>query len=132
MYLFILLMHLFLLVVLGLHCCSRAFSSCGERGCLVAVARLRHTDASAVVAHGLSSSAVHGIFLNQGSNLCSLYWQADSYPLCHQGSPSLSIFFFLWKPPSSFSLIHMVRNVALTPSTVHLTPLATRAKITPF
>ena len=132
-------MHLLLLVVLGLHCCSRSFSSCGEWGFLVAVARLaaqttgsRHTDASAVVAHGLSSSAAHGIFLNQGSYLCSLYWQADSYPLCHQGNPSMSTFFFLWKPPSSFSFIHIMRNVALTPCTVHLKPLAARAKIAPF
>ena len=29
-----------------------------------------------------------GIFPDQGSNLCPLYWQADSYPLYHQGSPS--------------------------------------------
>ena len=99
---FFLLMHLLLLVVLGLHCCSRAFSSCGERGFLVAVAHLaaqttgsRHTDVSAVVARGLSSSAAHGIFLNQRSNLCSLYWQVDSYSLCHQGSPSLIFFLSL-------------------------------------
>ena len=28
-----------------------------------------------------------GIFLDQGSNTCLLPWQADSYPLYHQGSP---------------------------------------------
>ena len=28
-----------------------------------------------------------GIFLDQGLNVCPLHWQADSYPLCHQGSP---------------------------------------------
>ena len=27
-----------------------------------------------------------GIFSTQGSNLCLLYWQADSLPLSHQGS----------------------------------------------
>ena len=27
----------------------------------------------------------HGIFLVQGSNLCSLRWQVDSVPLDHQG-----------------------------------------------
>ena len=32
-----------------------------------------------------------GIFWDQGSNLCLLYWQADSLPLSHQGGP-LSIF----------------------------------------
>ena len=41
------------------------FSSCG-------------TWASVVVAHGLSCSAVCGIFLDQGSNPCPLHWQADS------------------------------------------------------
>ena len=93
-------MHLLLLVVLDLYCCSRAFSSCSEWGLLVAVAHLAEQttgsrDASAVVAHGLSSSAAHGIFLNQESNLYPLHWQVDSYPRCHQGSPYLSTFFFL-------------------------------------
>ena len=37
---------------------------------------------------GLCSAAC-GIFLDQGSNLCSLRWQADSYPLGQQGSPRL-------------------------------------------
>ena len=57
------------MVALGLHCCVRAFSSCGERGLLfvavrgllIAVASLvaEHgllgTQASVVVAHGPSS-----------------------------------------------------------------------------
>ena len=42
---------------------------------------------SVVAAHGPSYSAACGVFLDQGSNLCPLHWQADSYPLCHQGSP---------------------------------------------
>ena len=42
---------------------------------------------SAIVAHGPSRSAACGIFPDQGSNLCSLHWQADSQPLRHQGSP---------------------------------------------
>ena len=45
------------------------------------------TWASVVVAHGPSCSTACGIFLDQGSNLCPLHWQADSYPLCHEGSP---------------------------------------------
>ena len=53
---------------------------------------LRSTDSrhagSVVVAHGLSCSAACGIFPDQGSNPCPLHWQADSQPLCHQGSPS--------------------------------------------
>ena len=29
-----------------------------------------------------------GFFWDQGSNLCPLHWQADSYPLSHHGSPT--------------------------------------------
>ena len=46
---------------------------------------------SVVVAHGPSCSAACGIFPDQGSNPCPLHWQADSQPLRHQGSPTLSI-----------------------------------------
>ena len=42
------------LAALGLHCCARAFSSCGERGLLfVAVRRLLIALASLVAEHGL-------------------------------------------------------------------------------
>ena len=44
---------------------------------------------SVVVAHGPSCSAACGILPDQGSNPCPLHWQADSQPLCHQGSPRL-------------------------------------------
>ena len=40
-----------------------------------------------IVAHGPSCSVACGIFPDQGSNPCPLNWQADSQPLCHQGSP---------------------------------------------
>ena len=46
---------------------------------------------SVVVAHGPSCSAACGIFPDQGSNLCPLRWQADSQPLCHQGSPLYNV-----------------------------------------
>ena len=42
---------------------------------------------SVVVAHRPSCSVTCGIFPDQGSNPCRLHWQADSQPLCHQGSP---------------------------------------------
>ena len=42
---------------------------------------------SVAVAHGPSCSAACGILPDQGSNPCPLHWQADSQPLCHQGSP---------------------------------------------
>ena len=44
---------------------------------------------SVIVAHGPSCSAACGIFPDQGSNPRPLYWQADSQPLRHQGSPQL-------------------------------------------
>ena len=47
---------------------------------------------SVVVAHGPSRSAARGILPDQGSNPCSLHWQADSQPLRHQGSPLEAIF----------------------------------------
>ena len=49
---------------------------------------------SVVVAHGPSRSAACGIFPDQGSNPCPLRWQADSQPLCHQGSPKSKIFWW--------------------------------------
>ena len=38
------------------------------------------------MAYELSCLVAYGIFLDQGSNLYPLYWQADSEPLDHQGS----------------------------------------------
>ena len=43
---------------------------------------------SIAVAHRLRCSAACGIFLGQRSNPRLLYWQVDSLPLSHQGSPS--------------------------------------------
>ena len=34
---------------------------------------------------------LQGIFLDQGSNLCLLHWQADALRLSHQGSPIASL-----------------------------------------
>ena len=42
---------------------------------------------SILVANRLCCSEACGIFLDQGSNLCLLHWQADPLLLCHQGSP---------------------------------------------
>ena len=52
----------------------------------------RHAD-SAIVAHGPSHSAACGILRDQGSYPCPLPRQADSQPLCHQGSPRVACFF---------------------------------------
>ena len=97
-----LFIYLFLfLAALGLHCRALAFSSCGERGysslwCvgfslwwLLLLWRMgSRVRASVVVAHRLSCPAACGIFPDQGSNPCPLHWQAESYPLSHQGSPT--------------------------------------------
>ena len=91
---------------MGLHCCLQAFCSCGEQGLLSSCdKRTYHCGAfsccgaqalgalaSVVVVHGLSCSVACGIFLDQGSNLCPLHWQAGYYPLDHQGSPKASCF----------------------------------------
>ena len=75
---------------------SGGFSCCGAQalgrvGSVVA-ARGLWSSGSVVVAHRLSCSVGCRIFLDQGSNLCLLHWQADSYPLHHQGSPSRILF----------------------------------------
>ena len=84
------------MVALGLHGCMWAFSSCSEQGLLFIIAGcgflvtvaslgaeqklqacgfqyLWHTG-SVVVEHGFSCSVACGIFLDQESNLCLLYW----------------------------------------------------------
>ena len=58
---------------------------------------------SVVVAHGPSCSVACGIFPDQGSNPCPLHWQADSQPLCHQGSPETLILLF----PNNKLFIHL-------------------------
>ena len=45
--------------------------------------------------HRLSCSTACGILPDQGLNPCFLHWQADSHPLCHQGSSSI-IFLLLF------------------------------------
>ena len=61
-----------LLAVLGLR-------SCGSQTL---------STSSIIMAHGLSCSGAHGIFLGQGSNPCLLRWQADSLPLATRKAPS--------------------------------------------
>ena len=56
---------------------------------------------SVVVAHGPSCSAACGIFPDQGSNPCTLHWQADSQPLRHQGSPNFILLHVVSSFPST-------------------------------
>ena len=109
--------------ILGLHCCTWAFSGCREWRLLCVVVHSSLTAAASLAAehrflvHKLqqlrlpgsrawaqelwfedfSCSMLCGIFPDQGSNLCPLHWQVDSYPLHHWGSPSgcLSFLFFV-------------------------------------
>ena len=99
------------LAVLGLHCCARALSSCGERGLFflgVCWFLLLWSRGSRCVGFGSCGSGalecrlnscgaraqfLHGrIFLDQGLNQCPLHCQVDSYPLCHQKSPFFRFF----------------------------------------
>ena len=75
-----------------------------------------------MVAHRLNCASACGVFLDWGSNPCRLHWQADSYPLCYQGSPLiafklvspfLSILSFLTK--SSWCLTHTHTHSLILP-----------------
>ena len=97
------------MAVLGLCCCCVGFFSGTAlgvvHGLLIAVASLvrstgcrsvgsfsaapRLQSSGSIVVHRLNRSAACGIFLDQILNLCLLNWQADSFPLGHQGSPVL-------------------------------------------
>ena len=70
----------------------RATLTCGARAShcagLSCGAQARGSRASVVVVHGLSCSTACRILLDQGSNQCSLHWEADAYPPHHQGSPN--------------------------------------------
>ena len=89
-----------LVVASGVHSSSRCAGLSLSRPFL-----LRSTSSSragsVVVAHRPSCSVACGIFPHQGSNPCLLHWQADSQPLCHQGSPL-------------FHLLRLNKNVAFS------------------
>ena len=76
----------FLVAASGGHSSSRCAGLSLSRPLLLRSTSSRRTG-SVVVAHGPSCSAACGIFPDQGSNPCTLHWQADSQPLRHQGSP---------------------------------------------
>ena len=84
----------------GGHSSSRCVGLSLSRPLLLRSTGSRRTG-SVVVAHGPSCSAACGIFPEQGSNPCPLHWQADSQPLCHQGSAT-NIYYlkFLWASSS--------------------------------
>ena len=52
---------------------------------------------SVVGVRGLSCTSVCGLFLDPGLNPCPLHWQADSHPLCNQGSPAPSFINYIFQ-----------------------------------
>ena len=78
-----------LLAVLGLHCWAALSLVAGAP--LAGDHRRWGEWASATVARRLSCSKACGILLNHNSNPCPLLWQADSYPLPHQGGTCQTI-----------------------------------------
>ena len=102
------------LAVLGLRCCTQAFSSCCNGGCsLAGDAQASHcgglswgaqAPGSVAVAHGLSCHMARGIFPKQGLNPCPLHWQGDSQPLDDQGSHLLTTMREFSKPHGPIAL----------------------------
>ena len=82
-------------VASGDHSSSRCAGLSLSRPLLLRSTGSRRTG-SVIVAHGPSCSTACGIFPDQGSNLCPLHWQTDSQPLCHQGSPQLCSFKYIY------------------------------------
>ena len=70
-----------LLIVGGVSCC-RAWAPGAQ--------------ASGGVPWGLGGCGM-GVFLDQGLDLCPLYWQVDSYPLHHQGGPVMTYYRVIWE-----------------------------------
>ena len=78
----------------GISCCvwSTGFGSCSTWAHWLWLAGPRAW-APCCVTPGLSCSTACGIFPGQGSNLCPLCVQVNSYPLSHQGSPLIVVSF---------------------------------------
>ena len=70
-------------------------------GTVVGVSRLRCAEAC-------------GIFLDHRQNRCPLNWQADSYPLCHQGSPLCMLFVPFKKGSNDFLLLKISTSMKIS------------------
>ena len=74
------------LAVLGLRCCTQAFSSCGERGLLfVAVRRLLIAVASLIVEHGLQVRGLQQLWLTGSRAQAQQLWHTSLVALRHVG-----------------------------------------------
>lgn len=96
--------------MLGLHCCTLAFTSFANRGylcrgCTSFSLKWLHLLLSMLTLAGVGFTVVahklvvprHGIFRDHGLNWCPLHCKMDSYPLAHQGSPYLPFNYNTWK-----------------------------------
>ena len=83
--------HGLLIAVASLVVCGAQASVVVAHGLVSCGLRVLEHGLSSCVAHRLSCSTVCGIFPGQGSNLCPLHWQMNSYPWSHQGSPLIVI-----------------------------------------
>ena len=101
--------YFFILAGLGVRCCTQALSSCGEQRLLFAAALRRLIVVASLVAEHTSRSSgtqasvhcstqaevVEAYRLLVACSMWNLprpeikprFWQVNSYPLCHQGSP---------------------------------------------
>ena len=99
---------------------------------------------SGVAAPELSCTSTYGIFPYQRSDLCPLHWQADSYPLDHQGSPHLASFIsqrsllaatgVLLSPPHSqalYLLRDLPQNMAMASHSLYRHAVNRHFSITP-
>ena len=84
------------LAVLGLCCCSQAFSSCCEWGLLLSSCGVQAPGAWAQKLQHmvLVAPEAGGIFPDQGSNPCTLHWQVNSKPLDHRDAQYFILFYW--------------------------------------
>ena len=132
----------------GLRCFAWVFSSCHKLGLLFAAVwplfeavcgllpaaashcrvqarglrELQHTAGAAagdseVVVHRINRSACETL-LDQGLNPCPLHWQADSNPMCHQGSLKTVILKQLCHVSKSFYIEYFYKAVIRKYTTV--------------
>ena len=75
---------------------------------------------SAAMAHGPSRTVACGIFPDRGTNPCPLHRQADSQPLCHQGSPSTFLISSVCKVKLSYLSENLLYSNAILSSSLKL------------
>ena len=87
------------MAVLGLCCCTWAFSNCGVRGFHCSSfpgcrAEAQGVWALVILAHGPNCFSARGVFPDQRSDLCPLCQQEDTGPLNHWTSREVLLTLF--------------------------------------